>query len=187
MQELVQASLGIALGGKDRKKLSKRNCAEQIYETNNFIIDQFCLDAAATSLVPSSRGSTLSSGGGPHLETEDVDNALQSRGTLLAKSRDHLNKDKRRAGHRSTAHHKSSHLSLFDMLKVSYRDDGELLGFELRADMFPLAFELDDHQFSKIERVVRACIYLNRLLQDGLSEDFKLIMESDAGMGDSGR
>lgn len=68
----------------------------------------------------------------------------------------------------------SDSLNPMDFLKMTLNENGRLLGFELRVDMFPVAFEKDDFDFNIIQRALKTCIMINRLLKNGLSQDFNL-------------
>jgi len=57
------------------------------------------------------------------------------------------------------------------MIKMAFNSEGQLLGFELRVDMFPIAFEFDEYNFKIVMRALKACINLNRILKHGLDDD----------------
>ena len=54
---------------------------------------------------------------------------------------------------------------------MAFNSEGQLLGFELRVDMFPIAFEFDEYNFKIVMRALKACINLNRILKHGLDDD----------------
>lgn len=62
-------------------------------------------------------------------------------------------------------------LDMSQMLKPVLGTNGYLKGFELRTELAPLLFSQDEHNFVLLKRVIKTCIYLNRLIRDGMQED----------------
>ena len=41
------------------------------------------------------------------------------------------------------------------MIKMAFNSEGQLLGFELRVDMFPIAFEFDEYNFKIVIHLMK--------------------------------
>ena len=66
-------------------------------------------------------------------------------------------------------------------VKINFTKTGEVNGFELRPKMAPIIFIQNKFSLLKVKRAVRACIFINRLLRDGMDNEFVLqkIFEDD--------
>ena len=61
-----------------------------------------------------------------------------------------------------------------DILKPVIDLNGEILGFQLRTDLVKALFIESDEDPKSLERIIRACIYLNRVFRDGREADFSM-------------
>ena len=56
-------------------------------------------------------------------------------------------------------------IKFFDMLKPAYSDEGDLLGFSIRPDMCPIVFKDDDYKFKRLNKAIKKCIMINKLIK----------------------
>ena len=61
-----------------------------------------------------------------------------------------------------------------NLIKPVFTEKGGIAGFELRTELAPLVYQQDDYQFGQISRVIKTCINLNRLIKDGISNEYVL-------------
>ena len=61
-----------------------------------------------------------------------------------------------------------------DILKPNFAENGELLGFELRNELAPVLYANNDYDLVKLKRLVKVCMYINRLIRDGEKDDFHI-------------
>ena len=59
-------------------------------------------------------------------------------------------------------------------VKVVFKNNGEIAGFELRHRLSPCIFVQQKFSFMKLKRAIRATIYINRLLRDGMESEYVL-------------
>ena len=67
-----------------------------------------------------------------------------------------------------------SQVSMGNLIKPNFSADGELMGFELRHELIPLYHLNNGRESVNLRRVVRVCMYMNRLLLDGKNSNFML-------------
>jgi hypothetical protein len=63
---------------------------------------------------------------------------------------------------------------LGEILQPNFSRSGKLLGFNIRTELAPLFFIQSDFQFEPLRRVVKSCIYMNRLVKYGVDQEFEL-------------
>lgn len=59
-------------------------------------------------------------------------------------------------------------------MKPHFSENGELMGFEIRHELASMMLLYNDLNHEVMKRAVRTACYLNRLIQDGIREDFNL-------------
>ena len=67
-----------------------------------------------------------------------------------------------------------SEVKFGDILKPNFAENGELLGFELRNELAPVLYANNDYDLVPLKRLVKVCMYINRLIRDGLKDDFHI-------------
>ena len=66
-------------------------------------------------------------------------------------------------------------ISLMNMLLPLFTMNGSIKGVYMREEMAPLLFVESDYSFEQLRRVIRTCIQINRIIRDGLTQDFNLV------------
>ena len=53
-------------------------------------------------------------------------------------------------------------------------DEGEFLGFRLRSELMSSAFMSSDYNYNYLRRILKVCMFVNRLLTNGCKNEFIL-------------
>ena len=65
-------------------------------------------------------------------------------------------------------------ITFTDMMQPIFSDCGQILGFELRKEFVTMIYQNNDFDPKEIKKVIRHCLYINRMMTDGLQNDFFL-------------
>ena len=65
-------------------------------------------------------------------------------------------------------------ISYADMMKPMFSDCGQILGFELRKDFVMMSYQNSNFDPNQVKKIIRHCLYVNRMMNDGLVEDYIL-------------
>lgn len=66
-----------------------------------------------------------------------------------------------------------------NLMMPHFSESGELLGFEIRHELVNMMLLYNNLDHEVMKRAVRTVCYLNRLIQDGIKEDFNLTIGFD--------
>jgi hypothetical protein len=67
---------------------------------------------------------------------------------------------------------KAKKIKFADMMKPIISEEGEFMGVSLRHDLANSFFETNNFDINNIKKIVKASIFINRLIKDGFNDEF---------------
>ena len=61
-----------------------------------------------------------------------------------------------------------------DILKPYFDINGEFLGFKVRSELAQACFLAAGDDINYLKKVIKQCLYINRVIRDGQKDDFSL-------------
>jgi hypothetical protein len=63
-------------------------------------------------------------------------------------------------------------VSFGDILKPVFAESGEFLGLQIRPELSKCLYMANDFSMMHLKRVIKICLYVNRMIRDGKEDDF---------------
>jgi len=70
-------------------------------------------------------------------------------------------------------------IGIGDLLQTSFSEKGRFTGVQLRNELIIPLYEQHDHDPKKLTKALKVCAFINRLLTDGMKDEFALVQIKD--------
>lgn len=65
-------------------------------------------------------------------------------------------------------------LNIGHMLRPQFDEKGHFVGIQLRPDLAKIAYMQNEFDATTLRRMMKVCIYINRMVRDGKDDDFAI-------------